>query len=131
LIVIDASALLELLLRTGRADELAERIFGADERLHAPYLLDVEIMQALRRLTLLKDITPERAALVLEDLSQVLIERHQHQPLLQRMWELRDALTAYDAAYVTLAEAISAPLVTCDAKLARAHGHRARIELIS
>jgi predicted nucleic acid-binding protein len=120
LIVIDASALLELLLRSRRADALAQRIFDADERMHAPHLLDVEIMQALRRLTLLKDITPGRAALVLEDLSEVLIERHEHQPLLQRMWELREAMTAYDAVYVTLAEAISAPLVTCDAKLARA-----------
>jgi predicted nucleic acid-binding protein len=130
LIVIDASALLELLLRSGGADVLAQRIFDADERMHAPHLLDVEIMQALRPLTSLKDITPGRAALVLEDLSQVLIERHEHQPLLQRMRELREAMTAYDAVYVALAEAISAPLVTCDAKLARARGHRARIELI-
>jgi predicted nucleic acid-binding protein len=107
-----------------------ERAFVTEEQLHAPHLLDIEITQALRRLVLRQDIEPERAEQALNDLDQVLIERHVHQPLLQRIWELRDAMTAYDGTYIALAEALAAPLLTCDAKLARAHGHGATVELI-
>jgi predicted nucleic acid-binding protein len=107
-----------------------ERALIAEERLHAPHLIDMEITQALRRLVLRQDIRPERAEHALEDLEQVLIERHAHQPLLQRIWELRDAMTAYDGVYIALAEALAVPLLTCDAKLARAHGHRAAVELV-
>jgi predicted nucleic acid-binding protein len=129
LIVIDASALLEILLRTSRAERLMERALAASERLHAPHLLDIEIAQALRRLVQRQEITARRAEQALADYAQLLIERHVHQPLLERIWQLRDALTAYDGAYVALAEALDAPLLTCDAKLARSHGHRATIEL--
>ncbi|HEY8051410.1 MAG: type II toxin-antitoxin system VapC family toxin [Steroidobacterales bacterium] len=129
MIVIDASALLEILLRTSRAERLMERALAASERLHAPHLLDIEIAQALRRLVQRQEITARRAEQALADYAQLLIERHVHQPLLERIWQLRDALTAYDGAYVALAEALDAPLLTCDAKLARSHGHRATIEL--
>lgn len=120
-----------MLLQTDRAERLMERALRASERLHAPHLLDIEIAQALRRLVQLKQITPHRAEQALEDFSQFAIERHIHQSLLPRIWQLRDSLTAYDGAYVALAEALSAPLLTCDAKLARAHGHRATIKLVS
>lgn len=106
-----------------------ERALAASERLHAPHLLDIEIAQALRRLVQRQEITARRAEQALADYAQLLIERHVHQPLLERIWQLRDALTAYDGAYVALAEALDAPLLTCDAKLARSHGHRATIEL--
>jgi predicted nucleic acid-binding protein len=131
LIVIDASALLEILLRTDRADRLMERAFSGSEQMHAPQLLDIEITQVLRRLVRQREITAPRAEQVLEDLSDLLIERHDHQELIQRIWQLRDSLSAYDGAYVALAEALAAPLLTCDGKLAGAHGHRAKIELIA
>ena len=131
MIVIDASALLEILLRTDRADRLIERAFEAAERLHAPHLLDIEITQVLRRLVQRKEITAVRAGQALDDLANLLIERHEHKALVARIWQLRDSLTAYDGAYVALAEALAAPLLTCDAKLAGAHGHRATIELVA
>lgn len=128
--MIDASALLEILLRTDRADRLMERALSGSEHMHAPQLLDIEITQVLRRLVRQKEVTAPRAEQALQDLSNLLIERHDHQTLIPRIWQLRDSLTAYDGAYVALAEALAAPLLTCDAKLAGAHGHRATIELI-
>jgi predicted nucleic acid-binding protein len=131
LIVIDASALLEVLLQTSLAERLMERALEPSVALHAPHLLDIEVTHALRRLVQREEITPVRAEQGLEDFSQLLIERHDHQQLLARIWQMRESMTAYDGAYVALAEALEAPLLTCDAKLARAHGHRARIELIA
>jgi predicted nucleic acid-binding protein len=130
LIVLDASALLEILLRTSLAERLMDRAFAASERMHAPQLLDVEVTQVLRRLVHRKEITIPRAEEALGDLSQLVIERHNHQPLIPRVWHLRDSLSAYDGTYVALAEALDAPLLTCDSKLAGARGHRATIELI-
>lgn len=130
MIVIDASALLELLLSTDRAEAVGAIALEPDERLHAPHLLDVEIAQALRRLVQLKEITISRAAQALDDYGGLLIERHAHRELLPRIWQLRNAMTAYDGAYVVLAEALDAPLLTCDAKLGRSHGHRAEIEVV-
>jgi predicted nucleic acid-binding protein len=73
----------------------------------------------------------KQARQALDDLNNLVIERHEHQTLMHRIWQLRDSLTAYDGAYVALAEALSAPLLTYDAKLAGAHGHRATIELVA
>lgn len=129
MIVIDASAVLELLLRTERGERVAARALDARERLHAPHLIDIEVMQTLRRLVLLKDIAPTHAELALDDYLALIIERHAHIELLPRLWRLRDALTAYDAAYLALAEGLDAPLLTCDSKLGRAHGHGATVEL--
>jgi len=129
--VIDASALLEILLRTDRADRLMERAFSGSEQMHAPQLLDIEITQVLRRLVRQREITAPRAEQALQDLSNLLIERREHQEFIQRIWQLRDSLSAYDGAYVALAEALAAPLLTCDGKLAGALGHRAKIELIA
>jgi predicted nucleic acid-binding protein len=131
LIVVDASALIEMLLRTERADRLMERVLSSSEQMHAPQLLDIEVTQVLRRLVRQKEITLPRAAQVLEDLANLLIERHDHQSLVPRIWQLRDSLSAYDGAYIVLAEALAAPLLTCDAKLAGAHGHRAIVELVA
>jgi predicted nucleic acid-binding protein len=115
LIVLDASALLELLLGTARAAAIGARALSSGEDMHAPHLLDVEIVQALRRLVRLEQIT--------------VIERHPHRDLLPRIWQLRESMTAYDGAYIALAEALDAPLLTCDARLGRSHGHGARIEV--
>jgi predicted nucleic acid-binding protein len=130
LIVIDASALIEILLRTERADRLMDRAFAGTEQMHAPQLLDIEITQVFRRLVQQKQITAARAGQSLEDLAGLFIERHDQQLLVQRIWQLRDSLSAYDGAYIALAEALAAPLLTCDAKLAGTHGHRAKIELV-
>lgn len=131
MIVVDASALLELVLATRRAEKLGARVLASDERLHAPHLIDLEIAQALRRLIQLREITAERAQQALDDFDALAIERHPHRELLPRIWQLRESMTAYDGAYVALAEALDTALLTCDTKLGRAHGHRARIEVFS
>ena len=131
MIVIDASAMLEVLLRTALAAAIEARVLASDERLHAPHLLDVEVTQGLRRLTLLKEITAYRAQEALDDYNGFIVERSPHQDLLPRVWQLRNAMTAYDGIYVALAEALNVPLLTCDAKLGRSHGHRAKIEIVS
>lgn len=127
MIVIDASAVLELLLQTGKGMQVSETALSPEQRLHAPHLIDVEVTQTLRRLTQSKAISAHRAAQALADFNDLGIERHSHQDLIPRLWELRNALSAYDASYVALAEALDTSLLTCDGKLARAHGHHARI----
>ena len=130
MIVVDASAALELLLRTEKGIKVQERVLDSAESLHAPHLIDIEVSQTLRRLVILKEITAARGKQALEDHVALHIKRAEHKDLLERIWSLRDSITAYDAAYVVLAEILDCPLITCDAKLARSHGHKARIELI-
>jgi predicted nucleic acid-binding protein len=130
MIVADASAVLELLLGTDAAPRVAARLLDPAETLHAPHLVDVEVAQALRRYALSGDLEPRQGERALADLLDLPLRRHPHTVLLRRTWELRRSISAYDAVYVALAEALGAPLVTRDARLARAHGHRARIEVI-
>jgi len=130
LIVVDASALIEVLLGTSAASRLDERFFVEGETLHAPHLLDVEVAQVLRRYALAGLFGAGRGVEALEDLADFPIARYPHEPFLSRIWELRHNVTAYDAAYLALAEALDAPLVTRDAKLASVTGHQARIELM-
>lgn len=130
MIVADASAVLELLLRTSAADTIAARLLDPEESLQAPHLLDLEVAQVIRRYWRSGQITAERAAEALGDFADMRIERHPHEPLLARVWELRHNLTAYDAAYVALAEALGAVLITRDARLASAPGHTAAVEVV-
>lgn len=130
MIVVDASALLELLLRTEKGIKVQERVLDSGESLHAPHLVDIEVIQTLRRLVILKEITAARGEQALDDHLALNIKRAEHNGLLERVWSLRDSITAYDAAYVVLAEILDSPLISCEAKLARSHGHKARIELI-
>lgn len=130
MIVVDASAVIEVLLGTAAARRVAERFFADGETLHAPHLLDVEVAQVLRRYGLAGTFSAERGAEALEDLADLPITRYPPQPFMSRIWDLRHNVTAYDAAYLALAEALSAPLVTRDSKLASAPGHQARIELM-
>lgn len=130
MIVVDASAVIELILRTKLGAKVEARVISPEERLYAPHLIDVEIAQVLCKLLQLKQVTAIRAREALDDHRDLFIERASQRELLQRIWALRDSLTAYDAAYIALAEALEAPLITCDTKLARAHGHHAKIELI-
>ena len=129
--VVDASTMLEVLLKTPLGLRHAHRILQTDDTLHAPHLLDVEVAQVLRRLTLAEEISAERAHQVLEHLSNLPLVRHEHVPLLDRMWQLRSSVTAYDATYLALAEGLPAVVLTCDGKLSRSHGHHAKIELLS
>jgi predicted nucleic acid-binding protein len=129
--VADASAVLEMLLRTPLGGSCAERLLGPGEVLGAPHLLDVEVAQVLRRFAAAGNLNEERGREALHDLADLPLIRYAHEPFLQRIWQLRDSLSAYDAAYVALAEALDAPLVTCDGRLKRARGHGARIDLIA
>ena len=130
MIVIDASAALDLLLRSPVSATLSERLFDAGETLHAPHLLDLEVAQVLRRCCLSGELRSERASQALQDFLALPITRYPHEIFLFRIWELRHNVTAYDAAYVALAEALGAPLLTGDKALASSAGHRAVIELV-
>jgi predicted nucleic acid-binding protein len=130
MLVLDASALLELLLATGAGARVAERIAPADETLHAPHLIDLEIAQVLRRYASRGSLDEVRASQALEDLRDLDLYRYPHEPLLGRIWELRHNATAYDAAYLALAEVLSAPLLTSDTRLGEIPDVRARVELV-
>lgn len=130
MIVVDASALLEFLLQTPLGTRVEARLFRDEDELHSPHLVDVEVTQGLRRLVRAGEVSADRAVEAMADLVDLNLHRHAHLDLLSRAWKLRDNVTAYDAMYVTLAEALDAPIVTCDTPLAKAPGHRARIETI-
>jgi len=130
MIVLDASAAVEVLLQTAVGAPLTERLLVSDVSLHAPHLLDVEVAQVLRRFVAHGEIVAERARQALEDLADFPLERYSHVFLLPRIWELRHNLTAYDAAYVALAEVLDATLLTCDGRIRRASGHSAVVEVI-
>lgn len=129
MIVVDASAVLEVLLQTPAALRLSRRMFDSRETLHAPHLLDVEVAQVLRRYARAGAISPDRGAEALTDLADLPISRYPHFILLPRIWQLRHNLTAYDAAYLALAEALDAPLLTRDRALASV-GARVRVEVV-
>lgn len=126
----DASAAVELIVRGPASQRVTDRILDAEVSLHAPYLIDLEVAQVLRRYTRGGEISSRRAEEALEWFLNLPINRYPHSPFLRRVWQLRDNLTAYDAAYVSLAEALGAPLLTLDARLARTHGHSAVVELV-
>jgi len=127
-IVVDASAVVELLAPEVRDQGLEHRLL-VEADLHAPHLLDVEVASALRSMASRGEIGDDRAADALLDADDMQVERYPHSGLLLRAWELRHSLTIYDAVYVALAEALEAPLVTCDAGLARAAAIHVRVEL--
>ena len=130
MIVLDASALVELLLNTAAGRTIATRIADPALSLHVPHLADIEVTQALRRYVNDGDLEAADAAIALADLRALDLERHAHEPLLDRVWALRHHLSAYDAVYVALAEALDTVLLTCDGRLARAPGTRPRVELV-
>ena len=128
MIVVDASALVDFLVPAVVDPDLDHRLL-AEDSLHAPHLVGVEVANALRRLTARGLLTDHRARDALLDLDALPVVRYAHEPLLGRAWELRDSLSIPDAVYVALAEALAAPLVTCDGRLTRAPGIRAAVEL--
>lgn len=122
--------MLEVLLSTASAPAVYQRILVDGETIHVPHLLDLEILQVLRRYCMSGDISDERAQQAVADYLDFPLTRYSHDALALRIWELRHNTTAYDAAYVALAEALSAPIITRDRRLATSSGHRAMIEVV-
>jgi predicted nucleic acid-binding protein len=129
MIVLDASAAIDWLLQTSAGQSIEKRIYSRNETLHAPHLLDLEVTQVLRRLALQGAVPVRRADEAVRDLLDLRITRYPHLVLLPRIWQLRRNLSAYDAAYIVLAEKLGAALVTRNDRLASALGHAAAIEL--
>lgn len=125
MIVLDASVVVELLLGTSRALAVIDVLEDETQTVHAPHLLDVEVLSVLRRLVLRGVLSAQAARLALDDYRSLGIERHDHDLLLERAWAIRDNVTAADAMYVALAEALPARLLTFDTRLSSAPGLRA------
>jgi predicted nucleic acid-binding protein len=127
-IVIDASALLDVLLRVPDAEAVEARFFAQD--LHAPHLIDIEVAQVLRRHAAAGWIEQDRGRQALADLADFPIRRYPHSVFLEDVWDLRHNFTAYDAIYVAVAEALDAPLLTRDRRLAAAATSHVRVEIV-
>jgi predicted nucleic acid-binding protein len=130
MIVVDASVVVASLLSTGGAGARARERLRLDPDVHVPHLLDVEVTAALRRRVRLGQTDVDVATEVMADLADLAALRWDHEPLLRRVWELRENVTPYDAVYVVLAEMLDAPLVTSDARLSRAPGLNCRVEVL-
>ncbi|GEK20492.1 type II toxin-antitoxin system VapC family toxin [Cellulomonas xylanilytica] len=127
MLVVDASVVVDFLLDP---DGLRERFRAGGDDLHAPAHLDVEVLSALRRLAQRGFLTQGRARGAVDDLADLPLSRYEVTPLLRRSWELQEQVSAYDAPYVALAEALDATLLTRDHRLARTSGHSARVEAV-
>jgi predicted nucleic acid-binding protein len=130
MLVVDTSAVLEAIVARNPAPGLIERL-AEDGDLHAPHLIDIEVLHALRRLNALGELSDERATDARSDFRQLTLVRYPHTALSERIWELRHNLTAYDSTFVALAELLKAPLITCDAGMDAAPNNTAQIELFS
>lgn len=128
MIVLDASSAIDLVLTAGAHERIRPRV-APPETLHAPHLIDLEVLNAIRRLERGGQLSAERGREALVDFGDLRITRYPHDRLWERIWELRHNWSPFDAAYVALAEALDAPLVTSDARLKGAPGSRARIEV--
>jgi predicted nucleic acid-binding protein len=130
MIVIDASVLVNALADDDTAGDLARSRLLADPDLHAPSLVDLEVLSVLRRQLGLGRLDSRRAGLAVADLRMLALTRYPHLELVSRVWALRDTVTPYDGAYVALAETLDCPLVTSDGRLARASGAGCSVELL-
>jgi predicted nucleic acid-binding protein len=129
MIVLDASAAVDWLLQTPAGLRIEQRIYARNESLHAPHLMDIEVAQVLRRLVREGTVPVHRAEAAIQDLQALRITRYPHFLLLPKIWNRRNNFSAYDAAYVVLAESLGAVLITRDGRLASAPGHAASVEL--
>ena len=130
MIVVDTSALLNSLAPI-RPNTLLDERLAEDGDLHVPHLVDVELLHALRRLVRREELPLDRADAALADFGLLRLTRYSHTPLMERIWQLRHVSTAYDAAFIALAELLDVPLVTSDRRLAASPGHVATIELFA
>jgi predicted nucleic acid-binding protein len=131
MIVLDASAAIDLLLNSPLSGaRIAQRVAAEGTGIIAPHLIDAEVGQVLRRFLLAQEISVQRARAALTDFAQLRIARYPHLPLLERAFALRANTSFYDALYLALAEAVEAPLVTCDGSLARIPGVKALVEVL-
>ncbi len=128
--VLDASILVAYLARGELAGEAREVLFADADSAWAPHLVDAEVGHALRRTVLAGELSEADARAALDDLADLPVRRAGHRGILGRAWELRSNLTFYDGLYVALAERLELPLLTLDARLARAPGIRARVEIL-
>lgn len=128
MIVLDASVVVELLTNGPLSGSFKSELAVNGESFIAPHLLDIEVMSALRGMITAQHLDRHQIEQILIALVSLPVERYPHSPLLGRIWELRHNFTAYDAAYIALAEATNSVLYTCDAKLSK--GHRAQVALI-
>lgn len=131
MIVLDASALIELLLGTPRGLKVAESLDNEEKSVHVPHLADVEVAQVLRRLVTAKAIGDALAGQAVDELQNLPPVRHAHDVMLDRLWAMRRNVSAYDAAYLALAEVLDATLLTCDRRLARAAARTAHVTVVS
>ncbi|WP_295881923.1 type II toxin-antitoxin system VapC family toxin [uncultured Thiohalocapsa sp.] len=130
MIVVDASVLVDLLLQTEDAQTLTDRLLDPARVLNAPQLVDIEVAQALRRYVSTGELSAARGRAALDDLADLPLERYPHTLLLPRLWDYRDNLSAYDATYLVLAEALDCPVWTRDARFAKAPPAKDRVHLI-
>jgi len=133
MLVVDASAVAELLLGRPAAERVAEHLAAHGFALHAPHLLDVEVLSVLRRVVAAGDASAARAEEALADFLDLPFERHAHDVLLTRAWALRENVSAYDGMYLALAEALAddgVPLLTADERLVRGAAARSEVEVV-
>ncbi len=130
MIVADASAVLEVLLGTPASLAVAEQLFAPGQTVHAPHLIDLEVAHAIRRYVGFRDIDDALGRAAIGNMVDLQIRRYPHDVLLPRVWDLRGNLSAYDAVYVALAEALDAPLLTRDRGVADAAGRFTKVQVI-
>jgi predicted nucleic acid-binding protein len=130
MIIVDASAIVELLLQTNLGKRVGLRLFSSRTEACAPELLQVEVLQVLRRYRLSNELSEIRAAEALQDFHDLPILYYPHRPLLKRIWQLHQNFSAYDAAYLALAEAIGDELLTADRALKNSKLHKARVRVL-
>lgn len=129
MIVLDASAAIELVLNTGAGQQINDRIGREPDTIQAPHLIDVELIHVIRRFVMRDVIDVARGEMAIRLWRLLDVQRHDHEPFMPRIWQLRNNLSAYDAMYVALADALSAPLITADRRLAAAPGTGIRVEV--
>ena len=118
--VLDASVVVELVLHTPSGSQIRRRLADPAISLHSPEVVDLEVLNVIRRYVQANRMTPDRATAAVRSFSELDLQRHSHGPMLERIWERRSNLSAYDTAYVALAEILDGPLLTTDRRLARA-----------